>query len=132
MHQMIYPSAEDIIVMNKKMLMDIKVKKADAHKVLSKSKIKNVLELVHATKGDVFDKAVVMLKGLVQAHPFASGNRRTAYASALNFIELNGKSAKSDKGEQTNVLQGIREGYYKDNEIRDWLEKGEIREFKRK
>jgi len=128
---MIYPSAEDIIVMNQKVLKDVKVKRADAHKVLSRLKIETTLRHAEDAKGDVFDKAAVLLKGLIQAHPFASGNRRTAYASTLNFIDLNGERAKSDKGENAKVLQGIREGYYSHSDIRVWLETGEIHEFKR-
>lgn len=107
------------------------MKRADSHKVLSRTKIDTLLDHVQETKGDLFDKAAALLIGLVQAHPFASGNRRTAYASALNFIELNGKLANSDKGENAKVLQGIREGYYTHEDIRNWLEKGEIHEFKR-
>ena len=29
------------------------------------------------------------------------------------------------------ALTGVREGYYKDDEIKNWLKEGEIREFKR-
>ena len=29
-------------------------------------------------EGDIYDKAVVLLKGLVQKHPFASGNKNVA------------------------------------------------------
>ena len=129
---MIYPSTEDIIVMNQKLLEEIKVKRADSHKVLSRAKIDAVLEKIKKAKGDSFDKGVVLLVGLTQAHPFASGTRRTAYASTLNFIELNGESTKSDKGENAKVRQGIREGYYTNKDIREWLEKGEIHELQRK
>ncbi|MBI3034361.1 Fic family protein [Candidatus Woesearchaeota archaeon] len=82
-------------------------------------------------EGDIFDKAVTLLKGLIQAHPFESGNRRTAYVVAESFIKLNGGNSKSDNGKNARTLQGIREGYYTDAEIRKWFIKGEIREFKR-
>ncbi len=128
---MFYPSTTDIVRMNQKVLDEIKVKKADAHKVLSVSKLDSVLEGVRATKGGTFQKAAFLLKGLVQSHSFASGNRRTAYASMLNFLELNGKTAKSDEGENARILQGIREDYYTLAEIQEWLEHGKIRDFKR-
>lgn len=80
----------------------------------------------------MYDKAAALLKVLLQAHPFASGNRRTAFAVAQNFLLYNGTETKVNDKENAYILQGIREGYYADNEIKQWLVKGEIREFKRK
>ncbi len=126
-----YPTIDDIIFTNSKVLSEVKVKRADAHKVLSREKIRAVLEFSEKHKGDVFDKAVVLLKGLIQKHPFASGNRRTAFLAVQNFLLYNQKQSKIKDGENAYILQGIRENYYSDKELRDWLLKGEIREFKR-
>lgn len=127
-----YPSVDDIIHANAKVLAEVKVKKADLHEVLSKRKISEILEGVAANNGDLYDKAAQLLKGLLQAHPFASGNRRTAFAVAQNFLLYNGAETKVNDKENAYIFQGIREGYYTDNEIKQWLMKGEIREFKRK
>lgn len=99
--------------------------------MLSRVKIDAVLEAAKNKKGDIFDKAVTLLKGLIKAHPFESGNRRTAYVVAESFIKVNKGNSKSDSGKNAGVLQGIREDYYSEAEIRDWFIKGEIREFKR-
>ena len=90
-----------------------------------------VIEAVEAQKGDVFDKAVVLLKGLAQAYPFASGNRRTAFLVTQNFLVYNNKEGVALGDQNAYILQGIRENYYQDLEIKEWLMKGDIREFKR-
>ena len=127
-----YPSVEDIIYANEKILKEIKAKKADEHKILSKYKIGKVVEEVADVGGDIYDKAVFLLKSLVQSHPFASGNRRTAFLVARNFLFYNGAKTPVKDEENAYILQGIREDYYQDLEIKEWLMKGDIREFKRK
>src|SRR3989338_10207061 len=127
-----YPTVEDIISLNAKVISEIKVKKAYRHEVLSEHKISKVLEGVQNEKGDLYDKAVVLFKGLIQNHPFGSGNRRTAFVAVENFLLYNGENPKVNKDENASILQGIREGYYPDAEIKNWLKGGKIHEFKRK
>jgi len=42
------------------------------------------------TGGDLFDLAAVLLWHLGSDHPFADGNKRTALASAMVFLVMNG------------------------------------------
>ena len=86
---MIYPTTEKIIEYNLLALELIKVRKADKAEVLSKSKITEVISECEDTKGDVYDKAIILLKGFIQKHPFASGNRRTAFIATKDFILIN-------------------------------------------
>ena len=39
---------------------------------------------------DIVDLAAALLFGIAQNHPFLQGNKRTAFASAVMFLELNG------------------------------------------
>lgn len=127
-----YPSVEKIIEFNLLSLSVIKVKKSDSSRVLSRAKISAVLGICKESRGDLFDKAVVLLKGLVQAHAFASGNRRTAFLVMKYFLVLNNqRTGVEDKPENAKVLLGIRENYYSDREIKEWIKYGKIREFKR-
>jgi len=126
-----YPSVEDITEINAKVISEIKVKKADKHIILSKEKIETVLKATKNRKGGIYDKAVVLLKGLMQKHPFASGNRRTAFVTVENFLLHNGEKPKVNKDANASVMQGIREDHYSDEEIKFWLQGGDIREFKR-
>jgi prophage maintenance system killer protein len=80
----------------------------------------------------VYDRALVLLKGLIQKHPFSSGNRRTAFIVTKDFILSNNERFKiKDDPKHARVMQGIREQYYSDEEIKEWIQHGKIREFKR-
>lgn len=125
-----YLTVEHLIEINKEVLKEVKVKKADSFKVLSLLKLRRLTEDVEAANGDLYDKAVVLLKGLIQYHPFASGNRRASVVAVLEFLKRNGEEIKLSLNPK--VLQGIRESYYTDKEIKDWLIGGDIRDFKRK
>ncbi len=127
-----YISVEKIIEFNLLALNLIKVKKADSPKVLSGKKILDVAKNCEKLNGDLFDKAVILLKGLVQAHAFASGNRRTAFIAVKYFLVINSKKiGVKDNPENARVLLGIREEYYSNKEIKEWIKNGKIKEFKR-
>ncbi|MFT4249958.1 MAG: Fic family protein [Candidatus Woesearchaeota archaeon] len=80
----------------------------------------------------MYAKAAVLLRELVCAHAFASGNRRTAFITVMNFVLQNKQTFNiSDTPSNARVLTGIREKYYSDEEIRDWIQHGKIREFTR-
>ena len=127
-----YPTEDQIIEYNILALSLIRAKKADKAEVLSYQKIKETIKACKHTKGDIYDKAIVLLKGIIQKHAFASGNRRTAFIATKAFLaENNAKINIKDDPSQARVLQGIREGYYTDDEIKEWIKHGKIREFKR-
>ena len=127
-----YPTMEKIIEYNLLVLTIIKVKKADQPKVLNNHKIDSAIEECRQTKGGVYDKAVSLLKGIIQKHPFASGNRRTAFIVAKEFLLSNNAAFRvKDNPAHARVIQGIREDYYTNEEIKEWIKNGEIREFKR-
>ncbi|MFH1391847.1 MAG: Fic family protein [Candidatus Diapherotrites archaeon] len=127
-----FPSVEKVIEFNILALNIISVKKADSAKVLSKTKISEVLKECKGDRGDIYDKAVVLLKGIIQKYPFASGNRRTAFVTMKYFLGINRyKTRIKDDPKNARPFQGIRESYYLDEEIKEWIKNGKIREFKR-
>lgn len=132
MSKIYYPAPERIIEYNLLVLNLIKVKKADKADVLSYQKIVNCIDGVKKLQGDIYDKAVFLMKCLVQKHPFASGNRRTAFVVTKEFLIMNKARFKiKDEPKYARVMLGIRENFYKDEEIKEWFNTGEIREFKR-
>lgn len=123
---------KEIIEYNKLALKSIKVKKADKHEILNEYAISHIVAQCKAMEGDAYDEATCLLKNLIQKHPFASGNRRTAFIATMGFLERNSlKLNVEDSEKQVRVLQGIRENYYTDEEVKEWLKKGKIREFVR-
>ena len=127
-----YPTVEHIIEFNHLALALVKVKKADKPVVLSKPKLLEIFEECQNAQGDVYDKAVVLLNGIVKKHPFASGNRRTAILVTKDFLhDNNAVLGIKDEPGQARVLLGIREGFYTNEEIKEWIKHGKIRSFER-
>ncbi|MDO8643223.1 MAG: Fic family protein [Candidatus Woesearchaeota archaeon] len=132
MVKLIYPSAERIVEYNLLVLALVKVKKADKGQVLDMAGIRRIVSECEEKEGDLYDKAVVLVKGLVKKHPFASGNRRTAFIVTKEFIAINkGTWGIKDEPSSATIMRGIREGYYSDEEIKEWINYGKIREFRR-
>ena len=132
MKNLTYPSTDEVKHFNVLVLSFIKVKKSDNYEIMSISKLQKVLENCESTEGDIYDKATILMKGLIQSHPFASGNRRTAFITTKSFLTENKhKLNVQDNESQARVMQGIREGYYTDNEITEWIKNGKIRQFRR-
>jgi len=127
-----YSTTERIIEYNLLILNIIKVKKADKAKVLNYITIVNIVEGCKKLKGNTYEKAVFLLKGIIQKHPFASGNRRTAFVVTKEFVlNNNAKFNIKDDPKQASIMLGIRENYYTDLEIKEWIKNGKIRKFKR-
>ena len=127
-----YPTVDLLVLANKRVIEETKVTKAEKHGLLTNKKVlEGIISEMKGAKGDIFDKAAVLLVGLIQKHPFESGNRRTAFLETINFLEVNKVKINIDKGKLLNVLQGIRERFYTLDEISIWLRTGEVHEFKR-
>ena len=124
-----YLTEDEIIEVNERVLKEIRVRKADSHRVASRGRIEDLLRKVELEEGDAYWKAAVLLSELTKAHAFDSGNRRTAYATAKLFLEANGKEL--DIKVDPKVLTGIREGFYQTKEVAEWLKGNGIRAFVR-
>ena len=81
-----YPTVERVIEYNVLAISLIKVKKGDKAQVLSRERIEGIIEGCKEIDGDIYDKATYLLKSLIRLHPFASGNRRTAFIVTKEFL----------------------------------------------
>lgn len=115
-----YPTPNNIIEVNKKVLSLNRAKKADKHDLLSYSKLTDIINKVKNKKGDLKRKASTLLKELTIGHVFASGNRRTAFLATVYFIRSNGKQIASVK-ETFDIFKRIRYGTATEEEIIKWL-----------
>jgi prophage maintenance system killer protein len=104
--------------------------KADTYKLLrDESFIEIILREVKEKEGDVYDKAAILLRGLITTHGFASGNKRTGFVVTTYFIKVNGGKPKFNEfGKVGKVLRNIR--LYNIKEISEWLRTGDIDENK--
>src|SRR3989338_3147794 len=116
-----YLTPEKVEEYNTLVLSMLKIKKADRPMLLSRKRLLMVLEGCKEAEGDLYDKAAVLLTGIIQKHPFASGNRRTAFIAAKAFIVVNGgRFMLKDEPAQAHIMVGIREGYYAHQEVKEW------------
>ena len=58
----------------------------------------------------MFEMAAAYLYGICRNHPFIDGNKRTAVAAALTFLEMNGVEIESDEDEFYDLVIGVVEG----------------------
>ena len=127
----VYPTVQELIEFNVIVLDSIKIKKADQNKVLSYQKIKNIIEGVKISDGDIYDKATYLMRQTVSQHAFASGNRRTAFIVSKFFLQSNNEAFNiPDNPDYARIMIGIPDNY-RDDEIKNWIKNGNIREFKR-
>ncbi len=58
---------------------------------------------------DIYEQAAAYAFHLCQNHPFVDGNKRTALASALVFLSLNGVELEDPKGELYELMMAVAE-----------------------
>lgn len=122
MNKIWYPNIERIISNNKLVLKKFPVSKADRFKLLSREKILKVSKGVRKIEGDIEDKAGYLFKELAIQHPFDSGNKRTAYFSANQFISKNkGYFIAKKRDKQKLFVHKIKHGEVSDKDISNWF-----------
>lgn len=72
---------------------------------------------------DLADLAASLAYGLVKNHPFADGNKRTAYVCCESFIELNSGELAATLEEKYITILGLAEGRMSVGEYGRWLRK---------
>ena len=117
-----YPKIMDIKENNQRVLGIYQASKADRHKMTGSYNLPPVLKEVKSNKGDVYEKASILLRGINKAHAFSSANKRTAYFTANEFIARNeGFLIAKKRDNQREISVKVREGRIADKEIANWL-----------
>ena len=75
----------------------------------------------HYLHEDLFGMAAAYAFHLCQNHPFVDGNKRTALAAALVFLEVNGVTIEDPKGKLYRTVIAVASGRMKKTELRDAL-----------
>lgn len=75
-------------------------------------------EYVHGT---LFEVAAAYLFHLAKNHPFVDGNRRSALASALVFLDLNGVSLAARPAELVTLVEAVVVGTCTKSDAALWL-----------
>ena len=132
MVEVIYPTVEEIQYNNIIAIEMFRRSKHDQAKTINVSFLQKVIDVVKAAPGDMYDKAALLLLELTRIHAFESGNKRTAFLTTKNFVITNGERFRiPDKENNVKIMIGIRENYYTQKEIKEWIKHGKIKTFKR-
>lgn len=70
---------------------------------------------------DMFVLASVLIESLIQNHPFANANKRTAMMSGYIFLLLNGYELTAPEDEVVEMARGLATKEYSLNELDSWL-----------
>lgn len=70
---------------------------------------------------DVFDLAAAYAFGIVRNHPFVDGNKRTAFLTAILFLDLNGSGLEADEPDATATMLALASGEVGEAAFAAWL-----------
>jgi death-on-curing protein len=70
------------------------------------------------------DLAAAYAFGLVRAHAFVDGNKRTALVTALTFLRLNGFGFRPETREGLAMVEGLASGAVGEAEFARWIGRG--------
>lgn len=62
--------------------------------------------------------------GIVKAHGFVDGNKRTGFVTALTFLRLNGLAFRPDPVEGVRMMEDLAAGTRAEGDFAVWLEAG--------
>jgi len=132
MIEIVYPTVDEIQYYNTIAIEMFRKSKQDKAKTISVSYIKRAIDKTKMNPGDIYDKAARLLIELTRIHAFESGNKRTAFLTTKKFVLKNeGKFNIPDTVNNVKVMIGIRENYYSQDELKEWIRYGKIKKFER-
>ncbi|MEM6476778.1 MAG: type II toxin-antitoxin system death-on-curing family toxin [Pseudomonadota bacterium] len=70
---------------------------------------------------DLAALAAAYAYGIARNHPFADGNKRTAWVFARLFLKLNGRSISFTPREAINIVLALAAGELSEEELADWF-----------
>lgn len=70
---------------------------------------------------DLFVLATVYANGVTRNHPFADGNKRTAFLAAYTFLGLNGLELIAPETEAVEFMLGLSARIFSEEDFTEWL-----------
>ena len=74
-------------------------------------------------KSDAAALAAAYTHGLLRNHPFADGNKRTAWVVARVFLADNGYTIEFDRGDAVRTVEGAAAGEVSEAQLAAWFRK---------
>lgn len=76
---------------------------------------------------DLATLAAAYAFGLVKAHPFNDGNKRTAFLTSVIFLGLNGKDLDATETEVVQVMTALAAGMLTETAMATWIRERLVR-----
>ena len=73
--------------------------------------------------GDVFSRAAALLDAIARNHGFRDGNKRTAMAAAVLYLEQNNSKVVFTNQEYEDIMLHVVNDHPSIEEIKEWLER---------
>lgn len=70
---------------------------------------------------DMFRLSAVLIESLIQNHPFANANKRTAMMVGYAFLLLNGYELTAPSDEVVTIAEGLARKDYSAEDLENWL-----------
>jgi death-on-curing protein len=80
-------------------------------------------KFAYDSNASIFSLAAAYSFGLANNHPFVDGNKRTAFATGVVFLELNGYIFNANEVEAAITFEKIATGEIDEDELTSWFDK---------
>jgi death-on-curing protein len=90
----------------------------------SRNGLRKAAQPVRRRDSAIEDLAAAYAFGLVKAHAFVDGNKRTALVTALTFLRLNGYGFRPETREGVRMVEGLASSEIGEPDFARWLGRG--------
>ncbi|SPY78168.1 death-on-curing family protein [Providencia rustigianii] len=119
-----YLSTDDLININRK-LIELQTPNEPIEVLnfnnLSSSQSRPSQVKYYEQTGDMFVLASVLIESLIQNHPFANANKRTAMMAGYVFLLLNGYELTAPEDDVVDIASGLATKEYSLEDVENWL-----------
>jgi death-on-curing protein len=116
-----FPTAEAILDLHARILERTGGAPGVLHATTIQSAIERAAWGPFLSPPNVFDRAALLLRGLCQDHPFADGNKRTAYEATELFLQGNGWRVQAGAEDLQLFMLDVAQGWHDLGSIAGWL-----------
>jgi len=91
--------------------------------IINSERITESLKEIKDDKYDIFQKASILMHGIITKQPFADGNRRTAYETTKAFLYINSITLVAKDDEVEIIVDKIIADMMTKNQLKAWIKK---------
>lgn len=70
---------------------------------------------------DLCELAAAYAVGIAKNHPFADGNKRSAFIAMATFLMINGRPLRAEQADATTAMLAVASGDMEEAALADWI-----------